>query len=148
MTVALSIIILVSSLLQYSSGNVANAEQHHRCALELKELHRLLLLRAAGDIPNDELRDFTGRYNAALQKYSINHSDVDFLQYQLERPEMYPWNDWNARLSIRLALAWNKHFLSLILVVMTVSMIGLVIYGFKTSITPTKHTHLLLQSLS
>ena len=36
-TVGLSIVILVSSLLQYSNGDVVNAEQHHRSALEINE---------------------------------------------------------------------------------------------------------------
>jgi SMODS and SLOG-associating 2TM effector domain family 5 len=76
-TVALSIIILVSSLLQYSNGDIVNAEQHHRSGLEINELYRLLLLKVDTVTP-EELRDFTGRYNAVLQKYSINHDDIDF----------------------------------------------------------------------
>ena len=34
-TVGLALVILVSSLLQYSSGDVVNAEQRHRSALEI-----------------------------------------------------------------------------------------------------------------
>src|SRR5882762_8550877 len=36
-TVGLSVVILVSSLLQYSSGDILNAEQHHRSGLEINE---------------------------------------------------------------------------------------------------------------
>ena len=59
-TVALSIVILVASLLQYSNGDVVNSERHHRSALEINELHRLLLLKNCA-VTCAELEDFTTR---------------------------------------------------------------------------------------
>jgi hypothetical protein len=133
-TVGLSIVILVSSLLQYSSGDVVDAEQHHRSALEINELHRLLFLKE-DKVTSAELEDFTSRYNAVLQKYSINHADIDFLQYQLERPEMYPWVGWLGKLSIWSKLAINKHTPSIILGGITLFMMWLVVwYGVAAHI--------------
>ena len=129
-TVGLSIVILVSSLLQYSNGDVVNAEQHHRSALEINELRRLLMLKAE-TAKEKELEDFTDRYNPVLQKYSINHDDIDFQQYKLERPEMYPWLDWKQRFAIRLLLAWDKHLATIVLFFMTVCFLGLILYGIS-----------------
>lgn len=68
---------LVSSLLQYSSGDVVSAEQHHRAGLELSEIARELAIRLP-IIEDTELLAMASRYSATLQKYSINHDDVDF----------------------------------------------------------------------
>jgi SMODS and SLOG-associating 2TM effector domain family 5 len=40
--IVFSIVVLTSSLLQYSSGDPVRAEQHHRCALEINALWREL----------------------------------------------------------------------------------------------------------
>jgi hypothetical protein len=127
-TVGLSIVILVSSLLQYSNGDVVNAEQHHRSALEMNELRRLLKLKVE-TAKEKELEDFIDRYNTVLQKYSINHDDIDFLQYKLERPELYPWVDWKQRFVIRLMLAWDKNLATIVLLCMTACFLGLILYG-------------------
>ena len=126
-TVGLSVVILVSSLLQYSSGEVVNSEQHHRSALEISEIRRLLLLKD-GKVTDDELLEYTKQYNDVLQKYSINHDDIDFLQYQLERPEVFPWVDGKKRLAIRLRLSCNRNTPSVILFAMTAFMIWLVVW--------------------
>ncbi|GGE05227.1 hypothetical protein GCM10011529_09540 [Polymorphobacter glacialis] len=55
----------------------------HRCALDINELRRegnaLLLEQADKDAP-----DFVRRYSSVLQKWSINHSESDFLKYKYE----------------------------------------------------------------
>ena len=130
-TVALSIVILVASLLQYSSADVVNAEQHHRSALEINELRRLLVLKD-GSISEEELVDFTNRYNAVLQKYSINHDDIDFLKYQLERPELFPWLNWKGQLQIRMRLVYDRYVPSAILFGMTIFMALLVWRGAQS----------------
>jgi hypothetical protein len=90
-----------------------------------------LLLLKNENISSEKLLEFTNKYSAVLQKYSINHSDADFLQFQLERPEMYPWNDFGKRLWIRIILLWNAYFLSLLLGFMTIFMFLAMAYGLK-----------------
>lgn len=128
-TIALSIAILVASLLQYSSASAVNAEQHHRSALEINELSRLLSLRIENKITEAEVKDFMGRYNAVLQKYSVNHEEIDFWKYQIEHREMYPWVGWIDRAAIRLTVLSKIYFLSVVLFVATVSMLALAAYG-------------------
>jgi hypothetical protein len=62
-TVGLSIVIIVSSLLQYSSAAIVNAEQHHRSGLEINEQRRLLALFPEQASAAD-LQPFAERYNA------------------------------------------------------------------------------------
>jgi hypothetical protein len=134
-TVVLSVVILVSSLLQYSNGDVVNAEQHHRSGLEINELRRLLLLKDPQKITPAQLEEFTEKYGAILQKYSINHEDIDYLQYQLERPEDHDWMGFGDRLTIRLRLAYRKYLPSLILVAITISVGFLIWRGVSPHLT-------------
>src|SRR6185437_2594477 len=106
-TVAFSVVILVASLLQYSSGDVVNAEQHHRSALEINELRRLLL--AEFNLAPQTIIDFTNKYNAVLQKYSINHDELDYQKYQLARAQEYPWLTFGRKVWILFRLLIAKH---------------------------------------
>lgn len=124
LTVIFSIIVLVSSLLQYSSGDVVSAEQHHRAGLEMSEIARELAIKLPV-IQDKELLAMTSRYNATLQKYSINHDDVDFARYQMENLEKYPWLTWSNRLSIRVQTFAVKHMFSAILLTITVLLVVL-----------------------
>jgi SMODS and SLOG-associating 2TM effector domain family 5 len=127
LTVVFSIIVLVSSLLQYSSGDVVSAEQHHRAGLEMSEIARELAIKLPS-IQDAELLLMTSRYNATLQKYSINHDDVDFARYQMENPEKYPWLTWSDRLSIQVRTFAVKHVFSAVLIIITVLLLGLVFW--------------------
>ena len=128
-TVGLSLTILVSSLMQYSSGEVVSAEQQHRSGLEINEVRRELLLKEMSATP-DELLDFTRRYNAVLQKYSVNHEDIDYLKYQLERPEDFPWITCWQRTKIALSLALVRHTLTILLMGVTILVLSLT--GYET----------------
>jgi len=128
LTVVFSIIVLVSSLLQYSSGDVVSAEQHHRAGLEISEIARELAIKLPV-IQDAELLALASRYNATLQKYSINHDDVDFLRYQMENQDKYPWLTWSDRFSIRVQIFAVKHVFSAVLITITVLLVGLV-FGY------------------
>lgn len=87
-TLIFSLIILASSLLQYSNNDPVRAEQFHRCALEVNALRREL---QATEPSNPEvLFAFGKRYDEILNRYNINHDQVDFEKYKLEHPEEYP----------------------------------------------------------
>lgn len=84
-TVALSIFILASSLLQSANNGPVKADQFHRCALEVNSLRRELL--AAG---NTSVGEFSIRYDEILRRYNINHDPVDYEKYRLEHPDEFP----------------------------------------------------------
>jgi hypothetical protein len=117
-TIVFSIIILVSSLLQYSSGDVVNAEQHHRAALEMSEIARELAIKLP-DIQDQQLLEMADRYDATLQKYSINHDDVDFQLYQKENPEKYSWLTRWGKFKIIVRVFVIRHFYSATLLAVT-----------------------------
>lgn len=127
-TVAFSIVILVSTLLQYSSNEVVNAEQHHRSALEINEVYRDLDI-SAENLSEADLIGYAGRYNAILQKFSINHEPMDYSRLQLERPQDYPWMTRTQKISIRLRLYTASHFSTAILILITIFVLWL-IFGY------------------
>jgi hypothetical protein len=86
--IVFSIVILISSLLQYSSSDPVKAEQHHRCALEINALRREF--RIIDPVTLENIRTTARNYDDILQKYSINHEPVDFERYKLEHPDEYP----------------------------------------------------------
>jgi len=126
-TVALSIVILVSSLLQYSSGDVVNAEQHKRCALELDEIQRELRINLTA-ITKDELLNFCRRYSEVLQKYSVLHDDADFIKFQIDQPEDYPKLSYWTKIKTRTHLAASKHIYSFMLTLMTLGLLWLIFF--------------------
>lgn len=87
--VAFSIIILVASLLQYSSQNSVRAEQMHRSGLEINEIRRNLLYLTS--LEESSLQNFIDGYNLVLQKYSVNHDQLDYHAVVAESPTDYPW---------------------------------------------------------
>lgn len=89
-TVVLSIVILVSALLQNSRRDAVNAEQHHRSALEINELRRELLVNGSS-MPHDDMLKFAAKYSYILHKYSINHSNLDYEKFMADRPDQFPW---------------------------------------------------------
>jgi hypothetical protein len=85
-TVALSIFILASSLLQSSNAGQVKADQFQRCALEVNSLRREL--SAAPD--SADVAVFSARYDEILRRYNINHDQVDYDQYRLEHSDEFP----------------------------------------------------------
>ena len=86
-----SIIILIYSLIQYSSGDPVKAEQNHRCALEINALRRRLSFLP--HITFDNLSVYAKEYDDILQRYNVNHEPVDFETYKIEHPAEYPLLD-------------------------------------------------------
>ncbi|MGZ2455637.1 SLATT domain-containing protein [Rhizobium anhuiense] len=85
-TVALSIFILASSLLQSSNSGQVKADQFQRCALEVNSLRREL----SGAHEAADVGAFSARYDEILRRYNINHDQVDYDQYRLEHPDEFP----------------------------------------------------------
>lgn len=121
-TVALSVLLLASSVLQYASNHAVKSELFHRSALDIQELKRQLQFRA-NTIDQDEFLTISASYNDVLQKYSLNHDDVDFFRYQLENPKLYDIG-WCKRLYRRAEILAAYGYPSIFLFSVTVLAIG------------------------
>lgn len=134
LTVALAIVVLVSSLSQYSRGDVVKAEQHHRCGLELKELHREIV--AAPSMSAVAFKKFSSRYSNIMAKYGSNHETIDYKAYELSRRSELGWVTWGtvARNSVELFVANESPKVALAL--STLAMLGFVfLYALPAQIT-------------
>lgn len=79
--IVVSILLLVVSMRNYSHQYGLEAEQMHRCALEINEVLRLWTALSQLE-QNKQMEQYAQRYNAILQKWSINHTEGDFLKYK------------------------------------------------------------------
>tara|TARA_R110002073_G_scaffold69054_6_gene171328 strand:+ start:26735 stop:27169 length:435 start_codon:yes stop_codon:yes gene_type:complete len=120
LTFALGVIILVASLIQYSARDGINAEQHYRCGLEISEMRRRLKITAKA-ATDEELLEIGDAYALILQKYSINHDQVDFDQYRMERKEEARKFNFIERTAISLRIGIVRHLASIML--LTVSLL-------------------------
>ncbi len=125
-TVVLSVVILASALLHNSKRDAVNAEQHHRSALEIKEIYREVAAR--GCLTELELLDYNKKYSAVLQKYSVNHSDLDFQKYMVERHEQFAFLTSTVRYRIKISLLARDNFQTVLLFAITVGFFWLVFF--------------------
>ncbi len=126
-TITLSIVIIVSSLLQYSSNNLVNAEQHHRSALEINEIKRELLTRGE-ELDIDQFEMLRDRYNNVLQKYSVNHDNMDYYLYQIQNREKYQFISNFSAVVTYIKIVVQNHYPSLILPLITIFTFWLVFF--------------------
>lgn len=131
-TVVFAIVILIASLLQYSNNNVGKAEQHHRCGLEINELLRQLSLEG-DDITKAELGRLMKVYGDILQKYSINHDEIDYRQYQLDRPQDHDWMTRSHRLLARIEIFRRRVTPDFFLLVATTVAFAVLLWAFAGS---------------
>jgi hypothetical protein len=87
-TMVASVLILAVSLIQYSNNDAVNAEQHHRCGLEINEL-RGQLQAMQEPVSEEDLGEFARRYAHILDKYSVNHDPVDYDRYRIDHLHMF-----------------------------------------------------------
>jgi hypothetical protein len=126
-TVVLSVIVLVSALLHNSKRDAVNAEQHHRSALEIKEIHREMLAHGS-DIEQEALLRFVERYSAILQKYTVNHNDLDYKKFQTDRPEQFAYLGRLGRYRTLIALAIRDNVQKINMAVITLGCLWLVFF--------------------
>lgn len=95
-TVALAVLLLASTVSTYAGGYAVKAEQFHRSALEIQEIRRELRYTGEdGKMNRENFVRLSDEYNRILQKYSLNHDDVDFYRFQTEYPEVYQLSRWD-----------------------------------------------------
>lgn len=137
LTIFCGMVVLISSLLQYSGRDVVNAEQFHRCALEINELRRRMKARA-DDLTVDDLELYADKYNIILQKYSVNHDEIDYRKYQLDRPEDFNWLSRGTKILYALEQFWAKSLPNLALAIVTIAVAWVTIrYAIPYPVAPT-----------
>lgn len=133
-TIALSVLLLASSVLQYASNHAVHSEIMNRSALDLQELKRELQFRDE-DLQRDQFLEISKRYNQILQKYSLNHDDVDFWRYQLDYSTEFKLK-WFDRVTKRIKIQVAYQYPSIVLFSI-VSLLALVMYLSLTWPEPT-----------
>ena len=130
--IAFSIVTLVSSLLVASRHDAVNAEQHHRSGLELNEVRRKLASEryeaeaTNTPIPKEKRVEFQQMYADVLQKYSVNHADIDFKRQQLEWSHELPWlNGW-MKVKIWVCLLISDNLTPIVMIALTALCVWLV----------------------
>ncbi|MCI0998946.1 SLATT domain-containing protein [Ochrobactrum sp. C6C9] len=86
-TIALSIFILASSLLQSADADPVKADQFQRCALEINSLRREF--RSHPDPSQKTIQEYSVKFDGILQRYNINHEEVDYEKYRLDHPDEF-----------------------------------------------------------
>jgi hypothetical protein len=83
-TISLSIIILVMSLVFSLSNMRKQAECFHACALEIQRIYREYTTRKKV-LTDNEIKEYTGKYDDILSKYNINHSCSDYRKVHMTK---------------------------------------------------------------
>lgn len=126
LTCFLGVVMLASSLLQYSAKDGVNAEQHHRCALEIGQIRRAIKIDC--EVADEKrVEEYTDQYNRILERYSINHDDIDYTRYQNDRPEEFPWITKAGWMLIKAKILLSKQAMNFWLIVITI-MFAVVVY--------------------
>lgn len=118
LTVGLGVIILVVSLIQYSARDGVNAEQHYRCGLEIGEMRRRLKI-IADVISDSDLVEAANSYALILQKYSINHDQIDYDQYKVERTDEAKKLSFFERSSLPIRIVFARQFPNILLLLLS-----------------------------
>jgi hypothetical protein len=127
-TIFLSIIVLVGSLLQYSGQYALSAEQMHRSALEINEVRRNVQYNILDTTTS--LDEWTAAYNLVLQKYSINHTDMDYHAAVVESHKDYPWVDEGQLTAYKKEIAWYNFRTDFMFWAVSLFSLGLLLFAY------------------
>jgi hypothetical protein len=72
------------SLVFVSSNKKKQAECFHACALEIQRIYREYTTRK-NMLTDNEIKEYTRRYDDVLLKYNINHSRSDLLKVKMTK---------------------------------------------------------------
>lgn len=104
---AFSVLILLFSQLESSENFSLKSERYHNCSLDIAELYtRARFIKNFTINPTtkqNELLKISIDYDAILKKYE-NHLPIDYLQFQLTKPEYFGLN------FIKIKWIWLKYY--------------------------------------
>lgn len=135
LSVVMAVVVLVSSLLQYSRADATSSEQMHRSALEINELIRELISEPA-DASREVYLSYSGRYSTLLHKYSLNHDDLDYKAMQLDRPHEHAWMGEDYKKRTRRQIFWDRRTPDVVLWVISLVLLGLLLVYILPSQSP------------
>lgn len=111
-TIAASVALLVLTNLNTGNQNMVLSEQLHRCALEVNEVSRELDAALAGNDDSGTSR-CAKNYSEILQKYSVNHEKIDYIEHKLHRRDefMNEYSGWSGQLKVvwQSLAVWQAH---------------------------------------
>lgn len=132
-TVALSIIVLVSSLLQNAGAGAIKSDQHQRSAMEIDNLRRRM--EAFGTTTENDLREYLASYNEIIHKYAINHTMRDFRTVQIDRRFEFPWFKFHDVVIHSFLNWWDRHIPNFFLLGVTAGVVWLIFgYGLPSAL--------------
>lgn len=105
---AFSVLILLFSQLESSENFALKSERYHNCSLDISELYnRARFTKNFTTNPinkQNELLQISIEYDTILKKYE-NHLPIDYLQFQLSKPEYFGLN------FIMIKWIWLKYYI-------------------------------------
>lgn len=102
-TIALSLLVIVFSLLEFSRDYVGQAESMNQSALKIGEIYSELCTKVdTKSLTESDLEALEGRYSDCLQRHPANHDPIDYKLFQIEHPgDFEGW--WSRHEIFRLA---------------------------------------------
>lgn len=90
-TICLSIFMLVIATIISSKGYKEKALKFHDCARSISQLYDNLCLIKNGTNPikQDQIEEIQKEYHNIINKYDLNHSTLDFLNFKAQNIEEY-----------------------------------------------------------
>lgn len=125
--VALSIVILASSLLQNASGNGVKSDQLHRSAMSIDKMRGDL--EAEGELALDRILSLRNEYNNLKHIYAVNHIGMDFKQVVVDRPHDFSWAKAHSLFFMWLEIKINNSIANVFLIGVTV-LVAWVVFGY------------------
>lgn len=85
LTLFLSVLIIVTSIIENSKNYSVNAELHHQCGKELNMIYeKLIQIKNNYDSNSDDKEEINKlgiKYQEIIDKYSVNHSTLDYQKF-------------------------------------------------------------------
>ena len=121
-TIAISLVILVYGLIEGGKDYGLKSEKYHMCGLDLDKIYNKLQL-AKDRNNNDLIESISIEYGEILEKYSLNHQDVDDHYFQLSHKNSFQkFNSCNPydKLKVWFFYKWLDVFLAAILTILPI----------------------------
>lgn len=105
--IALSVLVIVFSLIEFSRDYLGWSEAMNQSALKIGEIYSELTVRVDdGSLTREEMEKYERRYSEVLSMHPANHQPIDYLRFKLSNPADFSGEWWA-----------NDHWKRIILVV-------------------------------
>jgi len=95
--IALSVLVIVFSLIEFSRDYLGWSEAMNQSALKVGEIYSELSIRVEdGSLTRDELERYERRYSDVLSMHPANHQPIDYLRFKLSNPAEFTGEWWGS----------------------------------------------------